>query len=260
MDRDTKDSDVFVMPDDVERTLALMALAGYKTAVPFPHWLGKVHLGEHLLDIVFSSGNAVARVDQDWFTYAVEDHVLGMRLLLCPPEESLWTKAFVQERERFDGADVMHLLRTRGATLDWERLLSRFGEQWPVLLAHLVTYRFVYPEWRDNIPPRVLGELTNRLLAQHADPGNPLCNGTLLSREQYLPGLEPLRISRRAAGSAWTDDARTDCYLDEGDIRVNNLQVLKVLTVLQVLKDGSARSSRCSGAGGPGGPLAPNGP
>ena len=41
---------------------------------------------------------------------------------LCPPEEMIWSKAFVQERERFDGADVLHVFRTLGRTLSWDRL------------------------------------------------------------------------------------------------------------------------------------------
>ena len=189
MYRDTKDLDLFLRPDAVEGALALLTRAGYETTLPYPHWLAKVRLGPHLMDVVFNSGNGIARVDDDWFTYAVEDDVLGMRLKLCPPEESIWAKAFVQERERFDGADVMHLIRARGRTLDWERLLARFGDHWRVLLGHLVLYGFVYPDRREDIPAHLLRMLTERLLAQQPDPDNRVCYGTLLSREQYLPAL-----------------------------------------------------------------------
>lgn len=187
--RETKDLDVFMRPEDVDAALSLLAQAGYETSLPFPHWLAKVKLGSHLMDIVFNSGNGVARVDDDWFRYAVEEDVIGMRLRLCPPEESIWAKAFVQERERFDGADVMHLIRARAQTLDWDRLLARFGNYWPVLLGHLVMYRFVYPDRRDDIPARILVPLTERLLAQRPEPDNHVCFGTILSREQYLPDL-----------------------------------------------------------------------
>ena len=74
--------------------------------MPFPHWLGKIHRGEHFMDMIFSSGNGVARVDDLWFEHAPKTNVLGVIVRLSPVEEMIWSKAFIQERERFDGADV----------------------------------------------------------------------------------------------------------------------------------------------------------
>src|SRR5229473_3075971 len=127
VERETKDLDVFVCPDDIQRTLGFFRDLGYRTELTFPHWLGKVYRGSTFIDLIFSSGNSIARVDADWFTYSRNDEVLGVPVKLCPPEEMIWSKAFVQERERFDGADVIHLLRALGLTLDWARLLARFG-------------------------------------------------------------------------------------------------------------------------------------
>ena len=62
-----------------------------------------------------------------------------------PVEEMIWSKAFLMERERFDGADVLHLMRARQKEINWPRLLSRFGEHWRVLLSHLVLFPYVYP-------------------------------------------------------------------------------------------------------------------
>lgn len=192
IDRETKDLDIFVKPEDVGRVLAVLARSGHSTSLPYPHWLGKVCMGDHCLDVIFSSGNGVARVDDEWFAHAVESDVLGMCLRLCPPEEMLWSKAFVQERERFDGADVLHLLRALGRTLDWDRLLERFGDDWPVLLSHLVLFRYAYPDHREDVPTGVVHELLRRQLLQEAEPRNHVCRGTLLSREQYLYDLTKL--------------------------------------------------------------------
>ncbi len=191
-DRDTKDLDIFLLPDDIARTLILFRDAGYCIELPYPHWLGKVHKDGHFIDLIFSAGNGIARVDAEWFSHAVEDEVLGRRIRLCPPVEVIWSKSFVQERERFDGADVLHLIREQGPTLDWQRLLRRFGEHWPVLLSHLILFRFVYPDQRDVVPPDVLRELMERATAQRAEPDDRVCRGTLLSREQYLYDLEQL--------------------------------------------------------------------
>ena len=188
--RDTKDLDMFIRPSDVPRTLHLFEQAGYQTEIPFPHWLAKVHSGEQFIDLIFSSGNGVARVDDLWFDNAPKHEVFGLEVLLCPPEEMIWSKAFVQERERFDGADVLHLIRALGPELDWGRLLVRFGENWPVLLSHIVLFRFVYPNRRQAVPDWVIDDLTQRFLELPAKPHVKVCRGTLLSREQYLFDLD----------------------------------------------------------------------
>jgi len=193
--RDTKDLDVFVKPDDTPRALALMREAGYRAEMPFPHWLGKVYENErggHFIDLIFSSGNGVARVDDLWFERAVIDEVLGMKVGLCPAEEMIWSKAFIQERERFDGADVLHLFHALGPSLDWNHLLARFQDNWPVLFAHVVMFRYVYPDSRDRIPEWVVRDLAWRLSAEPPPPVH-VCRGTLLSREQYLWDLGRLR-------------------------------------------------------------------
>ena len=50
----------------------------------------------------------VAKVDDLWFDHAPRTNVLGLIVRLTPAEEMIWSKAFIQERERYDGADVAH--------------------------------------------------------------------------------------------------------------------------------------------------------
>jgi hypothetical protein len=189
--RHTKDLDLFVRPEDVRRTLAALAGAGYRTELTFPHWLGKAFHGDDFVDVIFSSGNGLCTVDDGWFEHAVAGEVLVQPASLVPAEEMLWQKAFIMERERFDGADVLHLIRARGDRLDWRRLLARFGPNWRVLLSHLVLFGFGYPQEQERVPPRVLRSLAGRLLAdKNAQDSDPLCNGTLLSRMQYLADTE----------------------------------------------------------------------
>jgi len=187
--RVTKDIDVFVKPEDCPRVLEAFERLGYDTELPFPHWLGKIHLGGYFMDVIFNSGNGVARVDDLWFEHAVKTNVLGLIVRLSPCEEMIWSKAFIQERERFDGADVLHLLRETGPSLDWPRLLMRFSDYWRVLLSHLIMFGFVYPDKRQNVPGWVLEELVRRLTVSRPNPQNDVCYGTLLSREQYQHDL-----------------------------------------------------------------------
>lgn len=192
IERHTKDFDVFVRESDFARTLRALEQAGYSTDTTFPHWLGKAYWGEYFVDVIHGSGNGIARVDDEWFNNAPLDHVFDMPVRLCPPEEMIWSKAFVQERERFDGADVAHLINARGDQLDWVRLLRRFGPNWRVLMSHLVLFGFIYPSERERVPRWVMQELARRLQGSlsTARPEDRICRGTLLSRQQYLVDAE----------------------------------------------------------------------
>ena len=214
--RHTKDFDVFVHARDFERTLALLRGAGCVTDVPFPHWLGKARAGDDVVDVIFGSGNGVATVDDEWLAHGVEDEVLGVPTRLCPPEEMIWSKAFIMERERYDVADVAHLVRAHAETLDWPRLLERFGDHWRVLLSHLVLFGFIYPVERDRIPALVMRELLGWLVSElnEGAPSEAICQGTLVSRAQYLVDLErwgyadarlaPRGTMTRRETAAWT--------------------------------------------------------
>jgi hypothetical protein len=186
--RDTKDLDVFIRRRDCEAALSALAAAGFGTELTFPHWLAKAAMRGRVIDLIFSSGNAIALIDDDWFTHAVPGEVLGVPVLLCPPEEMIWSKGFIMERERYDGADVAHLIRACGARLDWRRLLGRFDRRWRVLLSHLILFGFIYPGERAAIPEAVVTQLLRRLDREHAQPVDDVrvCDGTLLSRQQYL--------------------------------------------------------------------------
>jgi hypothetical protein len=186
--RHTKDFDTFVRPQDAERVLRILARAGYRTEMTFPYWLGKAYHGDAFCDVIFSSGNGVARVDDGWFAHAVPGELLGESIRACPVEEIIWSKGFVVERERFDGADICHLIRARGPDMDWPRLLERYAAHWRVLLSHLVLFGFVYPGEQGRVPAWVMKELLGRAQQEleHPPAAERLCQGTLLSRTQYL--------------------------------------------------------------------------
>jgi hypothetical protein len=214
--RNTRDLDLFVLPEHARHTLEVLERAGLRTEVPYPHWLGKAYVdGDHFVDVIFNAGNGAAPVDSEWFAHAVPGIVMGVPVGICPAEETIWSKAFVMERERYDGADVAHLLLSCAESLDWERLLRRFGANWRVLYAHVVLFGFVFPDESHRIPPWIMRELAERLDRDAAllPLGEHVCKGTLLSREQYLPDLArgwsdarlpPVGTMSREAIAIWT--------------------------------------------------------
>lgn len=190
--RETKDFDLFLKRTDYERAANALRSASFHTELAYPHWLGKAYYGETFIDLIFSGGNGIAVVDDLWFRHAVEEELFGISILLCPVEEIIWSKAFVMERERYDGADVAHLLLFTAEDLDWTRLLVRFGDYWRVLFSHLVLFGFIYPNDRGRIPEWVTEELCNRTRREAAvkQRSEPVCRGTLISRAQYLVDID----------------------------------------------------------------------
>jgi len=220
--RHTKDFDVFLRRRYLDRALGALAGIGLQVEHPFPHWLAKAYQGELFVDLIYSSGNGVAEVDDLWFEHAADGEVLDVPARLCPAEEIIWSKSFIMERERYDGADVAHLLRCRGPVLDWNRLLEHFaGADARVLLAHAVLFGYIYPGERDNVPRWVMDELLARLAADQASAApERLCRGTILSRSQYLIDVEEWGLQdarRRPLGrmsdeelERWTEAAREE--------------------------------------------------
>ncbi|HWE25156.1 MAG TPA: nucleotidyltransferase [Myxococcales bacterium] len=210
--RDTKDLDLFLRKERVPEALQLLADAGYRTELTDPLWIAKAFDDPYFIDLIFSSGNGIAVVDEQWEERAVRADVLGHESLIVPAEEMIWQKAYIQERERFDGADIHHLLRCRGAQLDWEHILRRFAGHWPVLMGHLISFRFAFPRDKEQVPSWVMHELLGRLRREEDEPAPAewICRGTLLSRQQYLIEVNELgyRDSRELEVVGWKGDMR----------------------------------------------------
>jgi hypothetical protein len=187
LERDTKDIDLMVRPSNVDAVIRICRTAGYESGYAFSHWLAKVKSPEGLVDIVFRAGNGLCEVTDDWLVAAPRALVFGYPVRLIPPEEMIWQKAYIMERERFDGADVAHLLFSCGEKISWKKLVFLFGPDWRVLLSHLVLFGFIYPAKRNLVPRNVLSELITRFISeeQGGTSGEAICNGTLFSRVQY---------------------------------------------------------------------------
>ena len=186
--RHSKDFDIFAREQDVDAILTILEAMGCRAERTFPHWLAKAYQRDDYVDVIYGGGSGIATVDEQWFEHAVDGEVLGARVKLIPAEEMIWSKGFVMERERYDGADLAHVILRRGKQLDWDRLLHRFGPDWRVLMGHLVMFGYVYPSERDTVPRRVMDELGERLRRESASapPGEKVCRGPVVSRLQYL--------------------------------------------------------------------------
>ena len=191
--RHSKDFDIFARQQDTDRILSVLAGIGCTPEHTFPHWLAKAYWRDDYVDVIYGGGSGIAMVDEEWFEHAEDGVVLGAQVRLIPPEEMIWSKAFVMERERYDGADIAHILLRQGQRLDWNRLLRRFGEDWRVLMSYVVMFGYVYPSERDRVPRWAVDELARRLSgeAAQAPSADRVCRGPVISRLQYLQDIGP---------------------------------------------------------------------
>jgi Nucleotidyl transferase of unknown function (DUF2204) len=191
--RDTKDLDIFCKASDYPKILLYFAEQGYKTELTDVRWLAKILKEDHFIDIIFDTVNNICRVDDTWLDNAPEGNLEGRTVKYIPAVELLWCKIYVQNRERFDGADVNHLILKQGKDLDWKRALSRMDQHWHLLLAHLLVFQFVYPsEYHEIIPRWLFDELIARAQDQYLlpPPVERVCRGPIIDQTQYMVDIK----------------------------------------------------------------------
>jgi hypothetical protein len=187
LSRPTKDIDLFCRPGDFPRVLAHFAKLGYQTEIEDERWLAKVRHGELFFDVIFNSTMGISPVTEAWFDEAHTAEICGTEVKLLPPTELIWSKVFVQDRLKYDGGDVAHLILRQHELIDWRRLLSYMDQYWEVLLIHVLNFRFIYPTERECIPRWLLDELLTRIQEQADLPVAQarVCRGRLFSRKDY---------------------------------------------------------------------------
>ena len=185
--RDTKDLDVFVEPERLIEAARVLRDAGLTTRLEQPHWLAKAFDGEPFVDLIFGMGNGLALIDDGWYRHSRPAILAATPVRVAPAEELLWHRLFIHERHRQDMGDIVHLIACVGHAMNWERLLERVAEHWPLLLAQLHIFSYVYPELDSGVPRWVIEELLKRAEAdaERLRTGERVTRGTLISRFSF---------------------------------------------------------------------------
>jgi hypothetical protein len=184
--RFTKDLDLFLSPIEVPKALAELREHGFTCDTVDPVWLAKARRDEFFVDLITGMSNALITVDQSWIDRAQPAMIVGVKTRVLAPEELLASKLFVVRRERFDGADIAHIIYGTGGELQWERVLALVGEHWEMLLWALILFRYVYPAQTDYVPPALWQDLLSRFseLVLHPDPKLPF-RGSLVDDNMF---------------------------------------------------------------------------
>lgn len=185
--RETKDLDLFVGPEQVLPAMRALRGIGLSARLEQPHWLAKAMRGRLFVDVIFGMGNGLACIDRDWYTNSTPAILAATPVRIAPVEELIWHRLFINERHRQDMADIVHLIASVGPLIDWKRLLEKTSVHWPLLLAQLLVFQYVYPELGDRVPCWLLDELLERarLERDRERSGERVTRGTLISRFSF---------------------------------------------------------------------------
>ena len=185
--RPTKDLDIFCKAGDFLNILSHFNDIGFRIMVEDERWIGKVYDQEAFFDVIFASSNGTMPIGDQWLDHTRQGEVFGKPVQIIGPTELLWSKCFIQNRDRYDGADVTHLILRAHDAIDWHRLLDYMEVHWEVLLIHLLNFRWVYPTERDKVPDWLLDNLLERVAKQRnlPTPQMRVCRGRMLSKYDY---------------------------------------------------------------------------
>jgi hypothetical protein len=189
--RETKDLDVFMEAQDVPRTLDLLSRQGFRCEICDPVWLAKAHRDDFFVDVITGMSNAVIVVDRTWIERAFPAVVFGVQSRVLAPEELIASKLFVTRRERFDGADIAHIVYGTRGQIDWNRVKDLVGEHWEILLWSLILFRYVYPAHSHFVPMRLWNDLMSRFtdVLNRPEPTAPF-RGSLIDENMFAIDVE----------------------------------------------------------------------
>jgi Nucleotidyl transferase of unknown function (DUF2204) len=170
--RDTKDLDLFLTSSNAAKALKVLEREGFECEVCDPVWLFKAHRHEFFVDLITGMSNATIVVDNSWIERAKPGVIYDVTTRVLGAEELIASKLFVTRRERFDGADIAHVIYGSQGKLEWQRVLQLAGENWEMVLWALVLFRYAYPGQTNFIPQGLWNELIDRYKStiMHSDP------------------------------------------------------------------------------------------
>ena len=190
--RNTKDMDLCVLPRDRHAMIEATREAGlhdlYDEKPYDRNWIYRSTHEGIIVDIIWRLANAAGDVDEAWLGCGPRIALYDETLALVPPEEMIWSKIHVVQRERCDWTDIINMLFATGAGLDWNRLIGRLAGEERLLASVLLLFTWVapgraraFPEW---IWPR---------LGIERPAHGPHCDGDRVARLDSRPWFSPLR-------------------------------------------------------------------
>lgn len=154
--RNTKDLDIYVVPEDRDQAVSCLIACGlvdYFDELPYDRsWIYRGKKNDAIMDVIFAMANGRTKVTREWLDRGPLVEARGQHFRIIPPEELIWSKLYVVQRERCDWPDVLNVIDSVGPTLDWDHLLSLLGEDRPLLRSVISVYSWITPEGAIRLP------------------------------------------------------------------------------------------------------------
>ena len=197
--RNTKDLDLFVIPENRDAMIDVLLAEGledyYEQARYDRRWIYRGYRADTIVDIIWAMANQRANVDQRWFDAARTVELRGETLLVIAPEELLWQKLYILQRDRCDWPDVLNLIYALGPLLDWEHLLGRLEHDRPLLASMLSLYGWLCPARAQSLPEWLWERLRTPAAADEDAPEVNAHRVCLLDNRPWFPtaNIDPLK-------------------------------------------------------------------
>jgi hypothetical protein len=147
--RPTKDVDLLILPKDRHAMIDALTRTGFKDyydQLGYDRgWIYRSTRDNYIVDVIWRMANRRADVDEAWFDNAPSVCVRDEIFKIVPPEELLWHKLYVLQRDRCDWPDVFNLLYSVSGKIDWKYLLNRMEDDLPLLKGVLNVFGWLCP-------------------------------------------------------------------------------------------------------------------
>jgi len=175
--RNTHDLDIYLERKYVPAAIESLTQHGFRDlgemAAGDREWIYHASKDKVLVDLIWQSPHGLSVVDESFYTRSREGTFVEMQTRFMPPDELILAKIYTMNQRRCDWPDVLRIARACPDDLDWDLILTRMRENWPVLLSFIILFDWCYPGDACCVPVSLREELLRRKLESPSENPGP---------------------------------------------------------------------------------------
>lgn len=181
--RNTNDLDVYLERSHVPDAAEVLTSLGFadcgEMAAGDRDWIYHATKDGVLVDVIWQSPNGLTTVSETQYERAPRGEFLELPTRFLPADDLVLSKIFTMNQHRCDWPDVLRIIRSCPASLDWRHILECMHENWPVLLSFIVLFDWIYPSDACCVPSDLREELLKRKLSSPIPEAGPVRESVL---------------------------------------------------------------------------------
>jgi hypothetical protein len=170
--RNTKDLDLYLRQADcpaLQRILSEQGFTDYYDVLAYDRrWIYRAHRGDIIIDVIWAMANQRTQVDETWLQ-GPDVRVGSETVRLLAPEDSLWSKLYIIQKDRCDWTDCLNILYGVGPSMDWNRLIRNIGPDTALLAGLVSVFSWITPSRARELPAFVWERLQLRMPDEDPD-------------------------------------------------------------------------------------------